>query len=270
MKIDSAQAKRQLNKTAASYGDAAIIPREVQERLLDRLSFIKCQPEWIVDIGCGRGELLTVLQQHYPTAHCVGVDLARTRLTSGSLCGDAYQLPFADHSVDMIVSNLALHWCIDLEKVFSEISRVLKLQGLLMFSTLGPDTLLPLAQTFGTVIPFYDMHDIGDALVRHHFKDPVMDAEQITVNYSTTQRLFDDLRQMGESHLLDTRRKTLTGKYRWQQMVTHLESHQKNEVLPIPFEIIYGHAWGGEKPKPASSSTEFRVNVADIKKLPRR
>ncbi len=272
MNIDLAQAKRQLNQTAGSYADAAIIPREVQERLVDRLSFIKCQPAIIVDIGCGDGTLLNALRPLYPTAHYVGLDLAISRLDNRnmtSVCADAHQLPFADHSIDLIISSLALHWTLDLEKVLGEISRVLKPQGLLMFSTLGPDTLLPLTKAFGEdtaqhVLPFYDMHDIGDGLLRNHFVDPVMDAEHITVNYSTTQRLFDDLRAMGETQLLSTRRKTLTGKKRWQQMLEKLIKQKNDNALPIPFEIIYGHAWGAEKPKTTSSGREFRVSIADI------
>ncbi|NIQ10368.1 MAG: methyltransferase domain-containing protein, partial [Gammaproteobacteria bacterium] len=88
------------------------------------------------------------------------------------IAGDAEQLPLADASVDLIFSSLALQWCVDLDKVFAEFRRVLRRDGLLMFSTFGPDTLKELRSCFETVDAyshinqFIDMHDIGDALWR--------------------------------------------------------------------------------------------------------
>jgi malonyl-CoA O-methyltransferase len=91
--------------------------------------------------------------------------------------------------VDLVFSNATLQWCNDLDRTFAELLRVLRPGGLLMFTTFGPDTLRELraawavADGFTHVSPFLDMHDIGDALVRARFADPVMDAERLTLTY---------------------------------------------------------------------------------------
>jgi malonyl-ACP O-methyltransferase BioC len=164
----------------------------------------------ILDAGCGTGHASAALMKKYPKAELVSLDLAlgmlwKTQLVNASLanrikrvfgqaqqnllCADIEQLPLADASVDMIFSNLAIQWCNDLDAAFAGMHRVLRTDGLLTFSTLGPDTLKELRAASKTnaervsVSRFFDMHDIGDALVRAGFSAPVLDVERVVLTY---------------------------------------------------------------------------------------
>jgi malonyl-CoA O-methyltransferase len=119
------------------------------------------------------------------------------------LCADAEALPLADDSVDLVFSNATLQWVNDLDASFARALRVLRPGGLLMFSSFGPDTLKELRAAWAAVddgahvSPFLDMHDVGDALVRARFADPVMDVERMTLTYDHLRDLMRDLKQLG-------------------------------------------------------------------------
>src|SRR5213079_2192422 len=119
------------------------------------------------------------------------------------LCGDFGALPFGANAIDLVWSNLALHWHPQPDRVFAEWRRVLRVNSLLMFSCFGPDTLRELRAAFAEadlaphVLPFVDMHDFGDQLVAAGFSTPVLDMETITVTYSTPQALLADVRALG-------------------------------------------------------------------------
>jgi malonyl-CoA O-methyltransferase len=129
-----------------------------------------------------------------------------------------------------------------------------------MFTTFGPDTLMELryswqrADELEHVHGFVDMHDIGDAVVRAGFADPVMDVEQLTLTYPTISDLLRDLRHTGAQNALCSRRRTLTGARRYQAMCENYEQLRNADgVLPAGFEVIYGHAWGPPPGRPERS-----------------
>ena len=165
------------------------------------------------------------------------------------LCGDLGDLPLAPNSVDLVWSNLALHWHAQPDRVFAEWRRVLRLDGLLMFSCFGPDTFRELRDAFAEAdlyphgLPFVDMHDFGDMLVEAGFSTPVLDMEIITVTYDTPEKLLADVRAFG-GNPLTTRRRGLMGKQAWQRMLAALEKIRRPDgKLGLTFEVLYGHAF---------------------------
>ena len=169
------------------------------------------------------------------------------------LCADVEALPLAANSVGMVWSNLAVQWCNDLPAAFAEMHRVLQPEGLLMFSTFGPDTLKELRQAFKGVDGhnhlnrFADMHDIGDMLVAAGFAEPVMDMEYITLTYGDVKAVMQDLRRIGAHNATAGRAQGMTGKGVWSRVLENYERLRRDGKLPATFEIIYGHAW---KPQP--------------------
>jgi malonyl-CoA O-methyltransferase len=167
------------------------------------------------------------------------------------LCADLEALPLADDSVDLIHSNATLQWATDLDRTFAELRRVLRPGGLLMFTTFGPDTLMELRAAWAAadggshahVSPFMDMHDIGDAMVRARFADPVMDAERITVTYPDVRGLMGDLKSLGAHNALAGRPRGLTGRRRLAAMEQAYEAERRDGRLPATYEVVYGHAW---------------------------
>jgi malonyl-CoA O-methyltransferase len=165
------------------------------------------------------------------------------------LSGDFGNLPFGPNSIDLVWSNLALHWHPQPDKVFAEWRRVLRVDGLLMFSNFGPDTFKELRAAFAALdgtphaLPFVDMHDFGDQLVEAGFSTPVMDMEHITVTYDTVAALLADVRALG-GNPLSTRRRGLVGRAAWQRMLAALEQQRRPDgKLGLTFEVIYGHAF---------------------------
>ncbi|WP_353849858.1 methyltransferase domain-containing protein [Accumulibacter sp.] len=78
------------------------------------------------------------------------------------LAADAAALPFKPQSIDLLWSNLLLHWLDDPLQGFRKAAyRLLEIDGLLMFSTFGPDTLKELRASFWRWLPAYP------ALYRH-------------------------------------------------------------------------------------------------------
>jgi malonyl-CoA O-methyltransferase len=173
------------------------------------------------------------------------------------ICADAESLPLADNSVDFIFSNLTLQWCGDLDTTFQEFKRILRPNGLLMFSTFGPDTLKELRASWcaaegnenpvSHVNPFLDMHDIGDALLRSGLADPVMDVENFTLTYKDAYQLMRELKAIGAHTVADGRRQGLTGKARLKAMLDAYEGFRRDDLLPATYEVVYGHAWCGEE-----------------------
>ena len=268
--IDKRQVRRAFNRAAESYDTAAVLQHEVCRRMFERLDYIKLQPSRILDAGSGTGWGTRQLAQRYPAAQIVALDIAMGMLSIAhgrfgwlkklfgganqtQLCGDMEALPLAANSVEMVWSNLAVQWCNDLPATFVELHRVLKVDGLLMFSTFGPDTLKELRQAFNGVDQhnhlnrFADMHDIGDMLVHGGFAEPVMDMEYITLTYDDVRSVLQDLKTIGAHNVTAGRGQGLMGKNSWARLIENYERLRSNGKLPATFEVVYGHAW---KPQP--------------------
>ena len=268
--IDKRRMRHAFSRAAADYDAAAVLQHEVCGRMLERLDYVKLQPARILDAGSGTGWGARQLAAKYPVAQMVSLDIAigmlqaaRSRsgwwrkLFSGAqqmqVCGDIEVLPLATGSVGMVWSNLVLQWCNDLPAAFAELHRVLEADGLLMFSTFGPDTLKELRQAFSGVDRhnhlnrFADMHDIGDMLVHAGFADPVMDMEYLTLTYDDVRGVLHDLKRIGAHNATSGRGHGLTGKNAWARLVENYERLRRDGKLPITYEVVYGHAW---KPQP--------------------
>ncbi len=258
--LDKRKVQAAFDLAAGSYDEAAVLQHEVGQRIMERLDLIKIQPEVIIDIGSGTGRLSRAVSERYPASQLYSLDLAPAMLAyarqqpapqpTGFICADTEQLPFGEQRVDMIISNVTLQWCINLEAVFKEFRRVLKPGGLLMFTTFGPDTLKELRSSwhgvdaYNHVNAFFDMHDIGDALRRIGFSDPVMDVEHFTLTYREVTTLMRDLKAVGAHNVTAGRPLGLTGKARLQKMIKTYEQFRRDDgQLPATYEVIYGHAW---------------------------
>ncbi|QYF95913.1 methyltransferase domain-containing protein [Massilia sp. PAMC28688] len=268
--------------------------REIAARMHERLELVKVAPRRVLDAGCGSGADLALLHKDYPAAHILGIDAAAAMLRQAQapasalsslnkvlsrllpakagvdvLGGDFGNLPLPPNCVDLVWSNLALHWHPQPDRVFAEWRRVLRLDGLLMFSVFGPDTCRELRTAFAEldgyphVLPFVDMHDFGDQLVEAGFSTPVMDMEVITVTYGTVAALLADVRALG-GNPLDTRRRGLVGRAGYKRLEAALEKQRRPDgQLGLTFEVIYGHAF-----RPAPRVTQS--GEAIVRFMPRK
>ncbi len=274
--IDKQCARRTFGKAADSYDDAAVLQHEIGRRLLDRLDYVKLQPQRVLDIGCGTGVNTEALLKRYPKAEVIGLDFAMPMLRHARkrgrwlrrprcLCGDLDFLPLASHSIDLVFSNVAVQWSQDPAGAIAEMHRVLRPGGLLMFSSFGPDTLKELRHAWSEVDGdehvhgFIDMHHYGDMMVRAGFADPVMDMENLCLTYETLPELMRDLKAIGASNAASDRPRSLTGKSRLQALAGVYEQFRDADGrLPATYEVMYGHAWGAQQRR---SGDEVHVSL---------
>jgi malonyl-CoA O-methyltransferase len=290
-----ADVKRSFDQAAQTYDENAFLQREIADRLFERLDYIKLAPAHVLELGCGTGYVTRKLRARYPDAHLTAVDIApamcreaaaqmpRTPLLARLfksapitewLCADAEQLPLADESVDLVVSSLTLQWC-DPEAVARECIRVLRPEGLVMFTTFGPDTLKELRIAFKAVDDkphvntFVDMHDIGDIMVAAGFADPVMDQEIVTITYSELKTLLRELKGIGAHNVLPDRQTGLMGKQQWRTLLEAYERFRRSEdgKLPTTYEVVYGHAWKPAISKRKTVDGQQVIGLGDFKRM---
>ncbi len=259
--------RKHFNRAAQTYDGAAALQREVGARLLENLDYLKIAPHSILDLGCGTGGALAALRARYPQAQLVALDFAEAMLrkaapapsrfgkllgrkaVADAVCADFAQLPLKSASVDLIVSNFALHWAADLPAVIAECARVLRVGGVFLFSYAGPDSLRELRKIAPQVHAFPDMHDIGDLLIETALADPVMARDDITLTYPTAQALFDDLKRTGHTFAGTSQSpRGLMGKHAHAARLAAINAPDPLSTKPaaqiaLKFEVITGHAW---------------------------
>lgn len=277
---------------AGQYDDVAILQKQTGDEMIDRLQLVTKQAERILDLGAGTGRNTNLLAKRYPRAQVFSLDIAAAMLEQARknqyqqqglkrwlplrhkphyLVGDAEQLPLADNSIDLVFSNLTLQWC-DPRTTFFEIQRVLRPDGLLMFTSLGPDTLTELRQSWAQVDDyqhvnlFYDMHDVGEAMVEAGLTTPVLDRDSYTLTYKDTMGLMRDLKTLGAHNVNAGRRRGLTGRHALQKLANAYESFREQDLLPATYEVIYGHAWGGQLSQQAQPDGSVMIPVEQIQR----
>jgi malonyl-CoA O-methyltransferase len=259
-RLDPRRVRRAFDRVAAGYETGAVLQRTVESHCLARLDLVRLTPQTILDLGCGPGVAGRALLKRYRGAQLTGVDFApamlrvargRRRWFSAQrfVCADAQALPLAPDSVDLAFSNLTVQWCNDPAAVLAEVWRVLRPGGLFMFTSLGPDTLKELRSAWRAVddathvSAFIDMHDLGDALGRTGFEQPVLDVERFCLTYSDVRALAADLKAIGASNATAGRSRALSGRSAWSGMQAAYESFRADGRLPATYEVVYAHAW---------------------------
>ena len=279
--LDSHRVRRSFDRAAATYDAAAVLHAEVRDQLLARLDLMKLAPRVVMDAGAGTGHAAHALIRRYPKATVIALDTSQRMLQAAGrrqswlrrftrVCADAARLPFADGSVDLILSNLMLQWC-DPDAVFAEFRRVLAPYGLVSFTTLGPDTLRELRSAWRAadsrthVNQFIDMHDIGDALIRSGFASPVLDVERYTLTYPDVRRVAADLKNTGAHNATMGRARGLTGRGQFAAFQQAYETFRRDGRLPATYEVVFGHAWSPGVAARHNGPSGATVSLDDIK-----
>lgn len=284
-RLDKRSVRRAFARAASNYDQNAVLQAEVRARLLERLDYMRLAPSQIVDIGCGTGVAAAQLTRRYRGARILQLDISESMLLQARrrvprmqrwrglaqfTVADAERLPLAAQSCDLLFSNLALQWCNDLENTLVEFRRVLRPGGLLLFTSFGPDTLHELRRSWAEadaavhVSSFPDMHDVGDAMVRAGFADPVMDAERLTLTYDTLSALMQDLKAIGAVNAAAGRRRGLTGKTRMQGVRAAYDRMRLDGRLPATYEVVYGHGW--VTPDTAANTRSVQVPISQLQR----
>ncbi len=278
--FDSRHVRRAFSRAAAGYDAAAALQAEVRTRLLESLAYLDDrQPSVVLDVGSGTGHAAAAMRKRWPKARVVALDLALPMLRQARrqagwwkpfnrVCADARALPLAEGSVDVIFSNLCLQWVEDLPAVFAGFRRVLRPGGLMLCSSFGPETLAELREAFAQadasphVSPFASIAQFGDALLSAGFRDPVVDRDLFNLTYPDLPALMRELRAIGATNAMASRRRSLTGRARFAAAAAAYEPLRDGQGrLPSSWEVIYAQAWA---PAPGMPIREGGHEVAAV------
>lgn len=271
--FETTKVRRAFARAALTYDAHATLQDEVRLRLQERLDDAALAPARILDLGAGTGRGTASLRQRYPQAQTIALDLALPMLQAARrhrtwlrpfarVCGDAEALPLADASIDLLHSNLCLQWCGSLDAVFDGMRRVMRPQGMLLFSTFGPQTLHELRDAFAAVDAtahvsrFLDIQQIGDAMLAAGFRDPVLERDTFVLTYPDLRSLMHELRAIGATNADPQRSRSLTGKAHLQRVVDAYEPLRSNGLLPATYEVVYAQAWAPDAGQPRRSGNQ--------------
>lgn len=250
---------------AERYEQHDAVQREVANRVLEQLDYIKLAPARVLDLGSGTGRCARALATRYRHAAVHQCDIAPPMLALARsrerrwlsrqhfTCADLEALPFREGAFELVFSNLALQWASDLGRAFAECRRVLAPGGVILFTTLGPDTLRELRAAWASVSNaprvnrFPDMHEVGDALIAHGFADPVMSTEYITVEYADALAVMRDLKGLGAANADRARTRGLTGRRTLAAVGAAYEACRRDGTLPATYEVVFGHAFAAAR-----------------------
>ena len=254
--IDKNKVSAAFDRAAGAYDAMAQFQHQVCERLAATLPTMQTatKPMRILDGGCGTGYGASLLRRQWPDALVVGCDLApemaRKTMARGiaSVCGDLERLPFADASFDLAWSSLALQWC-QPALAYAELQRVLAPGGLLLFSTLGPNTLHELERAFSgidahrRVLPFAAATEVEAALAAAGFERIHIESENWITRHRDFKTLLSTIRGIGANQIGGNRRRSMMGKTAWQAAQARYEALRDNDgLLPATYEVVFGFA----------------------------
>lgn len=259
--MDKAAIGRNFNRAAPAYDQHAVLQDIILDRLLEQVPVFCIKPDRVLDLGSGTGKGAARLRKQYSGSRIIQMDIAEVMLCIAKkkagrffsrdsfICADADQLPLADATIDMVFSSLMLQWSHMPDQLLQDLRRVIKPGGLLLFSTLGRDTLYELGESWHSsdnqshVHEFPDIQTIGNLLVKCGFNQPVLSTERLVFNYNDVESIMKDLKLVGAVNSGINRRRSLTGKNRYLKCVQAYEQFRQDGKLPATYEIIYGHAW---------------------------
>ena len=279
--LEARAIRRAFDRASRTYARAAVVQAEIRSRVLERLDLVRVDPARVLDLGSASGQSTRALKDRYPKAEVLALDMSLAMLREarreqtffkkfGRLAGDAHSLPLRSGTIDLVFSNLMLAWCNYPDQVFKETARVLRPEGLFTFTSVGPDTLREVREAFKQIDAqthvhrFIDMHDLGDALMRSGFLEPVMDTERLTVTFGSARDLMRELKGSGATNATAGRRRVPLGRKKWGIVERALEQRRLGEKISVSIEVVYGHAWRGSDIRPRSAPGEFTVPLAGL------
>jgi malonyl-CoA O-methyltransferase len=246
---------------------------EVATRMAERLPLISLQPKRLLNWWEPLSASAAALAAAYPQASCDAVVVKRDEHPLVA-CADQKAAPSwwsfkswwppapAQPSTiwsetddiksgsQLIWANMVLHSVADPLALMQRWHRLLEVEGVVMFSCLGPGSLPQLRALYQNLnwptpaAAFVDMHDLGDMLIEAGFSNPVMDQELITLHWASPEKLLAELRTLGGNAAPNRFAGLRTP--RWHQTLLQNLQNALSDAqgrLALTFEVVYGHAF---------------------------
>lgn len=272
-------------RRARLLSPATFLLDRVAADLGERLSAVLRKFDVAVDLGTPSDAVRRVLAANKNIGTVVGAGLGGDE-DGLRVTADEETLPFAEGSLDLVVSALALQFVNDLPGALIQIRRALKPDGLFLAALAGGDSLTELRSAFAAaeseieggvsphVAPFADVRELGGLLQRAGFALPVVDSERLVVRYDSALGLMHDLRRMGATNILHERRRQLLKRAVLARMTKiYAERFSDSDArIRATFEIIWLSGWvpheSQQKPLRPGSATQRLADALGTKEIP--
>ncbi|RED47650.1 methyltransferase domain-containing protein [Aestuariispira insulae] len=279
--FDRALLKKRRDRAARSGDGCDFLFREGAVRLADRLLDIQRGFPLALDLGSHGGCIAEEVADLPSVGHVIQSDIAegyarQAKAHGPALVADEEWLPIRPESLDLVISNLSLHWVNDLPGAFIQVNHALKADGLFIGALLGGDTLYELRECLmqaeidisggvsPRISPFAEIRDVGSLMQRAGFALPVIDSETVTVRYENMFRLLSDLRGMGETNMLIQQARGIPRRAIFMRAAELYQERFQGEDgrIPATFQMIFLHGWAPhdsqQKPmRPGSAKTRL-------------
>lgn len=251
--LDKKRIAQSFGRAAHTYDSVANLQRDVGEKLLQRTD-TSTSENLVLDLGCGTGYFTPLVQEKFPQARVIGVDIAEGMLQFARarnsqdfmwLCADAERLPFANNSVQVIFSSLALQWCNSVPDLFSELNRVLVPGGQLIFSSLGPKTLYELKSAWEQVDDyvhvnrFHESQLLLDKLAGSDFRITHFEQKISVSKFEKLTDLTRSLKALGAHNVNPGQAPGLNGRKKLEAFKRAYEDFRSDGFLPATYDVVY-------------------------------
>ncbi len=286
--IDSAAVAAVLRR-AGRIGSVPWLHTEVARRMVERLAVFKLRPQRIVEWWGRTGASGALLEAACPQAQRVIIEptealVLRSRVAIARPWWSAQRWRAAPAAVQLegselrcdaqlVWANMMMHAESDPPALMAHWHHLLETDGVVMFSCLGPGSLVELARLYARLgwpppnAAFVDMHDLGDMLVRAGFAEPVLDQETLSLHWASPQALLDELRSMGANAAPNRYKGLRTPRWRERLLAELKALAGPDGRLHLSFEVAYGHAFK-VAPRPAAGEPT-RVSLRDMREMVR-
>lgn len=242
-----ARVRESFERAAATYDGAADVQRRICARLAEHLPAFA--PSRLLDAGCGTGYALARLQDRFPTAQALALDLSPAMLRRiGAACcrlaGDLEHLPLPGASIDLYWSSLAVQWC-DLAAALREARRVLRSGGQLAIASLGPETFHELRHAFAGVdafrhtLAFLSPDEIGEMASAAGFSAIELRRERELAHYGDFKSLLRAVKAVGANQVGEGRRTGLMSRSAFHRAESAFETLRTPAGLPLTYDVIF-------------------------------
>lgn len=248
----------------------------VADQMVERRAFVKRDTPVVLEIGSHSGWYLRHMlqkKQLFGLKQYIQTDISEDRLNKNykevramlppgvelvQMCCDEEQPnPFdlPDHTIDMAVSVLALHWVNDLEGTMVSIRRVLKRDGFLLMSMFGGNTLYELRSAFALaekecegglsphVSPMVDGAGISGLLLQSGFNLPSIDMDRHLLQYASPFHVMEHIQRMGEGAVHHMRRPNVPRSTLVAMAAIYERMYAKHNLTPATFEVFHAIGW---------------------------
>lgn len=285
------QAKKLQKERAAQRKDVNLydyIKEEVGYRLSDRVFDVKKEFKHALDLGCGRGYAAKHLTSEWIKKLTL-TDISESALKQADTASgievnrqvlDEENLELSESSIDLVLSNLSLHWVNNVPRLFKVINDALVPDGVFMASFFGGETLYELRSSLQLaeqercgglsphISPFMQIRDVGGLLNSTGYTMLTIDTDEIVVNYPTMFELLEDLKGMGESNAAFNRPLHLHRDVLMTAAAIYRDMYSTNQGVHSTFQIIYLVGWKPHEsqPKPVARGSQ-NISFKDIGKV---